>query len=525
MAINAWGYTDSPLLSEDENLSLKTYFAQTQSYRDNLDPGTKTYFNALLALAAGEASSAEGGLNFPPPVTPEYALYQQRLADKFETLTEGQKNSLSEEQIRSLTHNPDPALFHVVAGDDATILSRLVDTLIKEGITPDELSDKQLYEIYDRRLIPRSVATGLDNAVDDILKVFENSLVPWVTDVKLLAYRIFLMLIGLDFAWMILKAILRDNYIDGVMRELAQKVLLYGIGWFMVFHGDQLLHYIFKFFVESSETGAGDANEINIGNFFDSSIVAVNDLYTSLLDDGSATGNGAAGFIGGLGKIIMIIGMGFLMAFIVTKIIAAYAEMYITVASTVVLFGFFVSGWTKEIAQRALMHNVAMGFKLFSTLLIARVCMTVFDKWIALSKFGSFTDLLLVTAVIYVCAHLLAKLPTTLGAIVSMTSLFSPGDQIASAIRHSASRVSAETGGYAAGVRATRQAASAAGKPMSIGAAMVSTAGAMAKNALTGVDRETEARGTKGQQVSWARRKDMLGIKEKIAASQGSQWK
>lgn len=518
MVFNAWAYVDSPHLSEEENRTLESYFAQSADYIQNLDAGQKAVFDALVSKAAGDASSTDELLTFPLPASEAHRLFQEKLTEKFGDLTETQKSALSPEQLTSLTHSIAD-LYHIVTVADADVFSRLVDTLVREDATVEEITAPQMAAIYDTRLIPRGIASGLGSAVDTILNAFEDSVEPWIKEVKLLAYRIFLMLIGLDFIWMILKLMMKDNYIDGLMRELAQKVLMYSLGWFLVFHGDQLVSYGFKFFTESSQTGVGGANEINIASFFDKSILLLNDLLVSLLKDSNDAGP-VTGVLWFVGKLVLILGLAFMVAFIVSQIIAAYAEMYITTVSTIVLFAFFVSDWTREITQKAIMHNVAMGFRLFSTLLLAAMSITIVDEWLKVSTFGSFTDLLIAAAVIYICIFMLAKLPATLGAIVSMTSVFSPGDQIASAIRSSTTKAANEIGGFAQGVRTTRQEAIASGKPMSIAGAIVSTAGGIAKNMVTGVDRETESRRTHGQRHAWSKSKELL---KKVAASQGNR--
>lgn len=282
------------------------------------------------------------------------------------------------------------------------------------------------------------LSADLNNAIDEIDDVFEKVISPWTTQAKIMAKRIFFMLLGLDFAWMIILFLLKGDAIDGLMGQVAMKVLLYGLAWFLVLNGDGYLRDIFDFFIKGSE-GAGNS-EINVGNFFDDSIAVIIQLSQSLWGDLSshgldtASGWGMNALVAFL-KLGLILGMAFLIAYVCATIMVAYVEMYMTITATIVLFGFFVSDWTRDITQRSILHTIAMSFKLFTTLLIGRICLTMVKRWIDVSVSGSFVDLLTMAAAMFVLAMLLAKLPRVMGAIVSITSVFSPGDAIANALR------------------------------------------------------------------------------------------
>lgn len=368
-------------------------------------------------------------------------------------------------------------------------------------------------------VLPSGLSADLDNALDDINDTFLTTVAPWTSQARTLAERIFLMLIGLDFAWMIIQALMKNGYIDDVMRQLVTKVLMYGIGWYLIFNGDALLRNIFDFFIEGSETvadkamnaGAGASSEINVGNFFDKAITTISNLYSSFLKDTSI--NGVDTLVAGeLGKLGLIIGMTIMIAYICATILVAYAEMYMTITAAIVLFGFFVTDMTREISQKAIMHTIAMGFKLFGTLLIGRICITMVQQWIKIATNGSFMDMITMFSAMFVFALLLAHLPKVLGAIVSITSIFSPGDGIATALRGVGARIAIKEPAAMVGVLGNAALTARASGAKGLGAMASTTArnllgayGTVLKaKATTGRSRELQERSTTGAGASHA---------------------
>lgn len=413
----------------------------------------------------------------------------------------------------------------------------LISNIYGVGDSPAATAAGNPTGIGSGNLLPEELSEGLDNTMNEINDEFKKAVAPWTAQVRILAKRLFYMLIGLDFAWMVIKLILKKNFLEDVAQQVVKKIFLYGIGWLLILKGDDYLRHAFNFFKDSSYTisstnsAAGADANLNVGNFFDTSIGMINKLYTSFLNDSNVNGIGAAGFIAGLGKIILIIGMAILIAYISSQIIVAYAEMYMTITATIVLFGFFVTDWTREITQRSIMHTLAMGFKLFCTLLIARLCIEMVNDFIKVSTLGSFMDLMVILAALLAFALLLATLPKTLAAIVSMTSAFSPGTQIAAALRTVSRRaIIQEPLGAVGGVISGNALAKAQGhtgaKRLGMGALnTLSGYGEATANQLTGnVRRESQARKSMGQRASYLLQQRKYDLKRGYkSASEGKE--
>ena len=374
------------------------------------------------------------------------------------------------------------------------------------------------------------IAKALSDSMGQIQESFKAAVLPWADRMKDVAKSIFLMLIGLDFAWMCIRTILQDNHISQMAKELLNKVFLYGFGWYLISNGDALLNHVFNFF-QDSETATASSNAatsgvFSVGRFFDSAITVIHALYLDCNRQAFSFGI-ISGLINNIAKIALIFGLLIVIVYIASVIIVAYAEMYMTITATIVLFGFFVSDWTRDISQRAIMHSIAMGFKFFTTLLIARIGITAVEQWLTVSNGQTFMNLLIMLSVIVIFALLLVILPTAMAAIISLTSVFSPGDQVATELRSISNRVlikepMGQVGaiGVAGSLAVTK--AAEAGRPIQMTGGGV---GGAVKNAsrlgfgtarnlvraykdagvnlFTGKDREMQARANFGQQLSY----------------------
>lgn len=285
-----------------------------------------------------------------------------------------------------------------------------------------------------------------------ISKTIEAASLDWANNMKDAVLQLFFLLAAIDAAWMAIRLGIQTATLEQWVSEIIKKIFFWGFGIFILQNGADFAQRIIFSFTELAGIAAGNYQEMNATSIWELGY----ETAEQLAQESSFWDGIKMSYFIGIAVFAILIICGYISA----VLILAYAEAFIVIGAGTVVLGFLGSEWTKEIGRKYLNFAILTGVKLFATLLIGQLGMTLISGWIRDIQGDDLAQIGAGLGAITVFALLISKIPNTLVGMMSGGGIAGGEGIVAGAIKTAAiAGTTAATGGAAAVGQASRLAA------------------------------------------------------------------
>jgi len=217
-------------------------------------------------------------------------------------------------------------------------------------------------------------AVPTDHALDEIVIAYKTASASWEPAIKTYAYRLFWLLVAIDWAWGAMKLATQNSEFDSVIGFVVNKIMV--IGFFLA-----LLTFSSGWattIVDSLRSLAGIAGgttSITPSNVMDLGL----NVAVGLLDDLSVLDLGTT-IIAGLIAIVILI----IFALITAELIFVLVTLWIILYAGVIMLAFGGSSWTQSYALNYFKTILAIAVKLFVIQLLIGIGTAILSNWATL---------------------------------------------------------------------------------------------------------------------------------------------
>lgn len=301
----------------------------------------------------------------------------------------------------------------------------------------------------------------------------QKEVATWSGNLKGPVTRLFWLLVTLDFAWTTIQLAIKASGLEDFAATIVKKLFFYGFGVLLLTNGAVYAQAIIDSLIKLAGIAASRPSSNPLADIWDFAFDAIADLYQSMEKYNWLS---QAGLI--LLNGIVIIAMGALCAYISVILVLAYCEAFIVISLSVVLLAFNASNYTSEYGRKFFHFSLLSGLKLFATIILAYLGITIMKEWAWTFRSSSVSNILAGTVCFGVYAALVQKIPEVFVNAVSGGGLSGTSDSVASsAVKMAAVGTAAAVTGGAAATGAAASLAKAEGSKGVLG-----VAGGTAKN-------------------------------------------
>lgn len=326
------------------------------------------------------------------------------------------------------------------------------------------------------------------SVLDPVVAKYQSFQFVWYAKIRVVAERLFWLLVGVDFAWSGVIYVLDKNTIEEIAISTVKKILTIGFFYSLLKFSDTWIPAIINSFAKIG-TDAG-----NVVNTTPDGIAKTGyELALACF--------GAMKKLGMLDAIAVVFPVTFIaivtllaFLFVAAQLLVTLVESYLAIGAGVILLGFGGSRWTTDFATKYLQYAVGTGIKLMILYLIVGVGQTITAD-LAIDSAQLLQSCLQALGVAVVYGYLAIQIPAMASAMMSGSPSMTAGSLASTALTLGA----AAAGAGAAAVGAAKAGAGGAGGAVAgaagLGQALSAGLSSAADHGLSGMGAAMHATG------------------------------
>lgn len=311
---------------------------------------------------------------------------------------------------------------------------------------------------------PALSAVPTDNALNQIVTAYQTASSNWETVIKGYAYRLFWLLVAIDFSWGAIKIALEKSEFENFWAFLINRVMVIGFFLALISNGSIWSKTIIDSFRQLAGQ-AGGATVVNPSEVLDQGLTVA----VTLINKTSGILTLGSMIIAGLlGIIIMII-----YALIAAELIFVMVSMWVILYAGIIMLAFGGSEWTRSYAINYYKTILAVAVKLFVLQLLVGLGQSIIQNWAnLLSDNPKFSEMFVITGGVLVLYVLVKGIGSLVEGLISGSGAASASGS--SAIVAAAAAGAAVVGGMAAAGAGAAQSATGMGQAASAASSLAS---------------------------------------------------
>lgn len=217
-------------------------------------------------------------------------------------------------------------------------------------------------------------AVPTDNALNEIVVAYRDAAASWEPVIRGYAYRLFWLLVAIDFSWGAIKVALEKSEFDGIVAFMVNRIMIIGFFLALISFGSTWSKTIIDS-LRQLAGHAGGAPDINPSNILDLGL----DVAVQMLNNISVL-NLPLAIAGGLISIVILI----VFALITAELIFVLVSMWVVLYAGIIMLALGGSEWTRSYAINYYRTVLAVGVKLFVIQLLVGIGISVLSRWTSL---------------------------------------------------------------------------------------------------------------------------------------------
>ncbi len=215
-------------------------------------------------------------------------------------------------------------------------------------------------------------AVPTDNALNEIVDAYRSASSAWEPTIRNYAYRLFWLLVAIDFSWGAIKLALEKSEFESFWAFVVNRVMTIGFFLALISFGSSWSKTIIDSMRELAGY-AGGASVVNPSQVLDQGL----NVAVTMINQASGVLQPVDTMIAGLLGIIILI----IYALIAAELIFVLVSMWVILYAGIIMLAFGGSEWTRSYAINYYKTILAVAVKLFVLQLLVALGQTIIQGW------------------------------------------------------------------------------------------------------------------------------------------------
>lgn len=276
-------------------------------------------------------------------------------------------------------------------------------------------------------LLPSLALAEDGQAMNDLLKVFNEQTKQWLSPIEAISKYLLFSLATISLVWTAATMMLKGADLPEILFELVRFIMFIGFFYALIDNSSFWAGGIVKGFTDTAQAVTVVNNALggeNIGNPLPSQILERGFTLSDRINEANE-----GWIIDNLAYWLVSLIVVVIYAVVAAMVVLIYIEMYIVLTAGVIVLGFAGTPWTSDYAKKYLIYTVSVGLKLMMTMIVVGLCEGFISTWVASTdrELGENGSLMAIIALLILFVYLVMKVPDfvqnlTTGAVLSGNS-------------------------------------------------------------------------------------------------------